>query len=122
MALGGAPDARAQAAGGDGGAVSDELVGGLTGERVLDAHGAWRRIRAAQADVAAGVDGECGGVGEHARCDVDRHPLGAPAEVEPHARGDPKRASGLVEVDVPPGARGVGCGAAARGCGGDRRR
>ena len=105
-----------------GGAGSEELVGGLTGERVLDAHGARRRVGAAEADVAAGVDGERGGVGEHARGDVDRHPLGAPAEVEPHARGKPNGAGGRVELDLPPRARGVGAGAAAHGRGGDRRR
>ena len=58
IALGGAPDARAQAAGGDGGAGAEQLVGDLTGEWVLDAHGARRRVGAAEADVAAGVDGE----------------------------------------------------------------
>ena len=76
-----------------------KLVGDLAGERVLDAHGARHRIGAAEADVAAGVDGERRGVGEHARGDVDRHPLGAPAEVEPHARGEPDGAGGRVELD-----------------------
>ena len=71
-------------------------------KRVLDVDRARHGVDAADPDVAAGVDGVGGVAGERLGREVGGQALRAAAEIEPHARGQPDRASRAVHVDRAP--------------------
>ena len=88
----GVPDAGLQAAGGDGAGGHGEAVRDLVTERVADVDVAGHGVVAADAKVAAGVDGVPAPAGEQLGGEIDGEALGAAAEVEADARGQPDRA------------------------------